>query len=47
MAQTGLIVTISLGFLAYHKISELNYGSRMAREAQPRRETCYKTYGSF
>ena len=32
MAQTRLIATISLGFLAYHKMSELNDGSRMARE---------------
>jgi hypothetical protein len=47
MAQTGLIATISLGFLAYHKMSELNDGSRMAKEAQPRPETCYKIYVSF
>ncbi len=47
MAQTGLIATISLGFLAYHKMSELNDGSRMAREAQPRPETCYTIYVSF
>jgi hypothetical protein len=48
MAQTRLIATIVLGFLAYHnKMSELNDGSRMAREAPPRPEICYKIYGSF
>jgi hypothetical protein len=36
MAQTGPIATISLGFLAYHMMSELNDGSRMAKGAQPR-----------
>jgi hypothetical protein len=34
-----------LGFIAYHKrMSELNDGSRIAREAQPRPETCYIIY---
>jgi hypothetical protein len=48
MAQTRLIATNSLGFLAYHnKMSELNDGSRRAREAQPRPEICYKIYDSF
>jgi hypothetical protein len=47
MAQTGLIATISLGFLAYHMMSKLNDGSRMAKGAQPRPEPCYKKYGSF
>jgi hypothetical protein len=41
MAQTRVIATISLGFLAYHKMSDLNDGSRIVREAQPRPETCY------
>jgi hypothetical protein len=44
MAQTRLIETISLGFLAFHKMSELNNGSRIAGEAQPRPETCYIIY---
>jgi hypothetical protein len=39
MDQTGLIATISLGFLAYHLMSELKNGSRMAKGAQPRPET--------
>ena len=33
MAQTVLIATISLGFLAYPNMSELNDDSSMTREA--------------
>jgi hypothetical protein len=46
-AQTRLVATILLGFLAYHEMSKLSNNSRMAREAQSRPETCYTVYGRF
>jgi hypothetical protein len=47
MAQTGLSVTISLRFLAYHKMSELNDGSRMAREANQDQRPAPKLMAAF
>jgi hypothetical protein len=47
MAQTGLIGTILLGFLAYHMMSQLNDGSRMVNGAQPRPEPATKYMAAF
>jgi hypothetical protein len=46
--QACSCMTISLGFLAFDKMSELNNdGPSMAKKTQPRPETCFKVYSCF